>query len=234
VGADGLILIQSDPDSDFHMSYFNADGHPAEMCGNGSRCSAHFGASLGLGRREGDAVKLEFSTDSGPIDATVDRGRVTVGMMDAKEMRRDIAVRVAQTDRIVHFMVVGTRHAVLFVDEARELTDSEISKLGREIRNDAAFGPVGANVNFASVDDDGIVHLRTYEKGVEAQTHACGTGSVAAAVLLAHQGRLRTPARVLQRSGDELVVTFDTAPEGATNVTLEGPVAVNFTGSLEF
>jgi diaminopimelate epimerase len=233
VGGDGLILIQSDPDCDFHMDYFNADGLPAEMCGNGSRCSAHFGASLGLGHRGGEGMILRFSTDSGPIDAVVAGERVTMAMMDAREMRRDITVRVAQAGKIVHFMIVGTRHAVLFVDEARELTSSEITKLGRQIRYDAAFGPVGANVNFASVDEEGTVHLRTYEKGVEAETHACGTGSVAAAVLLAHLGRLESPATVLQHSGDELVVTFDAAPEGATNVTLEGPVAVNFTGSLD-
>jgi diaminopimelate epimerase len=233
VGADGLILIQSDPAYDFHMSYFNSDGHPAEMCGNGSRCSASFAASLGLGRRQGDVTRVRLSTDSGPMEGRVAGGRATMDMMDATHMRRDIRLRVAQTDKTVHFMIVGTRHAVMFVDEVTDLTESDIIGLGRAIRYDRAFGPVGANVNFASVDESGTVHLRTYEKGVEAETHACGTGSVASAVLLAHQGRLESPVTVVQHSGDRLVVTFEVAPEGATNVTLEGPVAVNFTGSLD-
>jgi len=237
IGADGLIVIrppaEADAEADFHMEYYNSDGFPAEMCGNGSRCAARFGASLGLGAPEGGAVRVRLTTDSGSIDALVHGDTVRADMMDARDMRRDIPVRVAQLEKIVHFMIVGTRHAVLLVDEARDLTESDIIELGRTIRNDTAFGPVGANVNFASVDEEGIVHLRTYEKGVEAETHACGTGSVASAVVLAHLGRLKSPATVLQHSGDRLNVSFVLAPEGAKNVALEGPVAVNFVGWLE-
>jgi len=235
VGADGLILVRPSAgvDHDFHMTYFNADGLPAEMCGNGSRCSAHFAVSLGLGEAVEGGVRVRFSTDSGPVGALVSGDRVRAALMDAREMRRDLAVRVAQTEKIVHFMVVGTRHAVVFVDEARDLTHSDITELGKAVRYAPEFGPVGANVNFASVDAEGRVHLRTYEKGVEAETHACGTGSAAAAVLLAHSGRLESPVEVLQHSGDELTVSFELVPTGATNVALEGPVAVNFTGSLD-
>jgi diaminopimelate epimerase len=236
VGADGLIVIRppaAGSGADFHMEFYNSDGVLAEMCGNGSRCAAHFGASLGLGRAQGGAVHVRVSTDSGPIDARVAGDRVRAEMMDAREMRRDIPVRVAQAEEIVHFMIVGTRHAVSIVDDARALTASDVKELGRAIRYDPAFGPVGANVNFASVDEEGKVHLRTYEKGVEAETHACGTGSVAASVILAHLGRLASPATVLQHSGDELTVSFELVADGATGVTLEGPVAVNFAGSLE-
>lgn len=236
VGADGLIIIRpagAAGEADFHMEFYNSDGQVAEMCGNGSRCAARFGASLGLGTVEGGAVRIRVSTDSGPIDALVVGDRVKAGIMDAREMRHDIRVRVAQAEEIVHFMIVGTRHAVSIVDEARALTANDIKELGRAIRNDPAFGPVGANVNFASVDEEGTVHLRTYEKGVEGETHACGTGSVASAVILAHSGRLQSPVKVLQHSGDQLFVSFDLVPYGATNVTLDGPVAVNFSGSLE-
>jgi diaminopimelate epimerase len=233
VGADGLILVQSDPALDFHMSYFNADGLPAEMCGNGSRCSAWFAASHGLGRRDGGSIHLRFSTDSGPIEAEVDGNQVTMAMMDARGMRRDIPVQVAREQKNLHFMVVGTRHAVLFVDDVATLTDNDIKELGASIRHDDVFGPIGANVNFVSVDPENTIRLRTYEKGVEAETLACGTGSVAAAVLLAHVGRLQSPATVRQWSGDELVVSFNPTENGAINVTLGGPVEVNFTGSLE-
>ena len=235
IGADGLIVIRppAEAGANFHMEYYNSDGFPAEMCGNGSRCAARFGAALGLGVPEGRAFRVRLTTDSGPIDALVDGDEVRADMMDARDMRRDIPVQVAQMKKIVHFMVVGTRHAVLLVDDARALTESDIIELGRAIRNDRAFAPAGANVNFASVDEEGTVHLRTYEKGVEAETHACGTGSVASAVTLAHLGRLQSPATVLQHSGDQLKVSFELAPEGAKNVTLEGPVAVNFVGWLE-
>jgi diaminopimelate epimerase len=234
VGSDGLILIQSDPDLDFHMNYHNADGFPAEMCGNGSRCAASFAAANGLGKSDGGIVKLRFSTDSGPISAVVDRNYVTMDMMDAREMRRDIVVRVAREEKNVHFMVVGTRHVLVFVDDVNDLTNDDIMQLGSTIRHDAAFGPIGANVNFVSVDENNRIYLRTYEKGVEAETLACGTGSVAAAVLLDHMGRLKGPATVRQWSGDDLVVSFNPTQNGANNVTLGGPVATNFTGKLEF
>jgi diaminopimelate epimerase len=235
IGADGLIVIRPPAESGahFHMEYYNSDGFPAEMCGNGSRCAARFGVSLGLGTPEGRAARVRVSTESGTIDALVDGDTVRADMMDALDMRLDIPVQVAQMQKLVHFMVVGTRHAVLLVEEARDLTTSEIVGLGKAIRNDPAFAPAGANVNFASVDEEGTVHLRTYEKGVEAETHACGTGSVASAVVLAHRGRLHSPATVLQHSGDQLNVSFELTPDGAKNVILEGPVAVNFIGWLE-
>lgn len=235
VGADGLIVLRPSvaTGGDFHMEYYNSDGLPAEMCGNGSRCAAHFGASLGMGEVEGGAVRVALSTEAGPIRATVAGDRVKADMMDGRGLRLDVPVRVAQAEKMVHFMIVGTRHAVLIVEDARALSASEIMELGRAVRDDPAFGPVGANVNFASVDEGGGVDLRTYEKGVEAETHACGTGSVASAVILAHLGRLRSPVTVRQHSGDELHLTFELSPEGATKVTLEGPVAVNFAGSID-
>lgn len=233
VGADGLILIQSHPRLDFHMSYYNADGLPAEMCGNGSRCSAWFAASHGIGSNGGSETRLEFSTDSGPILALVDGNHVKMDMMDAREMRTDIPVRVAREDKIVHFIIVGTRHAVLFVDDVGSLNNIDINGLGASIRHNEVFGPVGANVNFASPGEKGEIHIRTYEKGVEAETLACGTGSVAAAVLLGHLKGLKGPVTVKQWSGDELTVSFDPTENGANNVILGGPVEVNFTGSLE-
>ena len=235
IGADGLIVLRppANEEADVHMDYYNSDGFPAEMCGNGSRCAARFGVMLGMGRPAGAGVGIRLTTESGPIHALVIGDTVKADMMDARGMRRDIPIRVAQTVKNIHFMIVGTRHAVMIVDDARGLTASDIIGLGKTIRDDPAFGPVGANVNFASVDDEGTVHLRTYEKGVEAETHACGTGSAASAVILAHLGRVKSPTTVLQHSGDELIVSFELTPEGAKHVTLEGPVAANFAGSLD-
>jgi diaminopimelate epimerase len=233
VGADGLIMLDGARGFDFYMRYHNADGYPAEMCGNGARCSAHFAASLGLGRRDGPRVRIQFQTGSGPIEASVELNRVSMTMMDARSLQLAVPVAFAPDGGVVHFMTVGTRHAVVPVADASALTADQVAEWGRALRNDPAFAPEGANVNFASVGSDGRVRLRTYEKGVEAETHACGTGSVAVAVFFAREGRLSSPARILQHSGDELVATFELASDGARRVVLEGPVAVNFHGSAD-
>ena len=139
-------------------------------------------------------------------------------MMDARDMRRDVTVEVAQVPGAVHFIVVGTRHAVVDVTDEGALAGVDVRGLGRALRLDPAFGPQGANVDFSSIDSGGKIHLRTYEKGVEDETLACGTGSVAAAVLYAHQGRGGSPRTVVQRSGEELFVTFALRPDGAGDV----------------
>lgn len=229
-GADGFILIETSAGHDFFMRFFNADGTEAEMCGNGARCSARFAGALGLGAKRGEDVVLDFMTGSGPIEARVRGERTWMRMMDAAAMRLNVATRVPGPSGAVHFMTVGTRHAVVPVADARRMTPGEVFELGRALRNDPAFAPEGANVNFASIGEDGRVHLRTYEKGVEAETHACGTGSIAASVAFAHQGRLQSPARIVQYSGDELVASFELVSTGAVNVALDGPAAVNLHG----
>jgi diaminopimelate epimerase len=233
VGADGLILVEPSPGDDFFMHYYNADGGEEVMCGNGARCSAHFAASLGLGARNGRDTMLHFMTGSGAIDARVDGDTVTMSMMDAREMRRDLRSDVAPPRTTLHFMVVGTRHAVVAVDDARTLTADDVARYGRALRHDPAFAPAGANVNFASLAPDGRIHLRTYEKGIEAETFACGTGSVASAVIFAHDGRVKSPVQVVQHSGDVLVISFETNSTGATHVRMEGPVRVSFQGTAD-
>ncbi len=233
VGADGLVLIEVGAPAqgrDFFMRFYNGNGAEEVMCGNGARCSARFAADLGLGKRNGEDVVLDFMTGSGPIEARVRGERAWMRMMDAARMRRDIATRVHAPLEAVHFMTVGTRHAVIPVPDAARMTSAEVAELGRAFRNDPAFAPEGANINFASIGGDGRIHLRTYEKGVEAETFACGTGSVAVSVLFGHEGKLHSPTRIVQHSGDELTASFELAPTGAVNVALEGPAAVNFRG----
>jgi diaminopimelate epimerase len=230
VGADGLILIEPSPDGDFFMHYYNSDGGEEVMCGNGARCSAHFAAALGLGARDGKGTTLHFMTGSGAIDARVEGDDVSMSMMDARQMRRDIRSAVAPAGATLHFMVVGTRHAVVPLDDVTTLTADDVARYGRALRHDPAFAPDGANVNFASLAPDGRMHLRTYEKGIEAETFACGTGSVASAVIFAHDGRVKSPVRVVQHSGDVLVVSFEPNQTGAGKVRMEGPVSVSFRG----
>lgn len=233
VGGDGLILIESGAAAqgrDFFMRFYNGNGEEEVMCGNGARCSARFAAELGLGAKTGDEVVLSFMTGSGPIEARVRGQHAWMGMMDAAKMQRNLATKVAAPLGEVHFMTVGTRHAVIPVRDAVRMTALDVFEMGRAFRHDAAFAPEGANINFVSLGNDGRLYLRTYEKGVEAETFACGTGSVASSVLLAHQGKVQSPVRIVQHSGDELTASFELVPSGAVNVALEGPAAVNFHG----
>jgi len=233
VGADGFISIETGAEAqgrDFFMRFYNGNGEEEVMCGNGARCSARLAAELGLGERNGEEVALSFMTGSGPIEARVRGERAWMRMMDAAKMQRNIATQVAVPLGAAHFMTVGTRHAVIPVRDAARMTALDVFELGRALRHDPAFAPEGANINFASIGGDGRVYLRTYEKGVEAETFACGTGSVASSVLFAHEGKLKSPVRIVQHSGDELTASFELAPTGAVNVALEGPAAVNFHG----
>jgi diaminopimelate epimerase len=230
VGADGLILIEPEEGFDFFMRFHNSDGSPAEMCGNGACCSAHFAAALGRGTAGPRGTVVRFLTGSGPAEARVQGERVSIELMDAEGMRRSVPVKVAPPECEVHFMTVGTRHALVPVPDAAAMSGDDVVRWGRALRNDPAFAPQGTNVNFMSVGRDGRIVLRTYEKGVEAETFACGTGSIAAAVWYAHEGMLRSPARIVQRSGDELGASFELTRHGATNIVLDAPVAVNFVG----
>lgn len=229
-GADVFILIETSAGHDFFMRFYNGNGAEEVMCGNGARCSARFAAELGLGKRRGNEVVLDFMTGSGAIEAHVRGERAWMRMMDASRMQRGVETRVKAPLGVVHFMTVGTRHAVVPVKDAAEMTSAEVFELGRAFRYDPAFAPEGANINFASIGSDGSIHLRTYEKGVEAETFACGTGSVASSVIFAHEGTVKSPTRIVQHSGDELNASFELAPTGAMNVALEGPAAVNFHG----
>ncbi|NIM19778.1 MAG: diaminopimelate epimerase [Candidatus Latescibacteria bacterium] len=233
IGADGLITIDPSKSSDFVMRYYNSDGGEAEMCGNGGRCAAHFAASLGLGERMGERISVRFDTLAGSLEAWIGGYTVALSMMDTKEMRLNIPLQVAQVEKIVHFIIAATRHVVAPVEDAFALTDEQVDAWGREIRHKSEFGPIGANVNFASVNPDGSLAIRTYEKGVEAETYGCGTGSISSAVVLGHLGRCQSPVEVMQRGGDLLKITFDKQPFGASGVILEGPVADNFDGSVE-
>jgi diaminopimelate epimerase len=239
VGADGLILVESAEGHDCFMRFYNSDGSEERMCGNGAACTAAFAAAAGMGEAGGGRTRVCVLTGSGAVRARVvsagtpARFRSEMEMMDAVDLRLDVRVAVARIPRSLHFMVVGTRHAVVPVDDAGVLTGKEINELGRTVRWDAAFAPQGANVNCASIDGEGRIHIRTYEKGVEAETLACGTGSIAAAVAFAHAGRCESPATVVQSSRDELRVGFRLTPTGATGVTLEGPAEVNFEGAID-
>ena len=167
------------------------------------------------------------------MEATVRGDIVAVRVTDATGYEEKVSVSVAHGEEIVHVIDSGVPHAVVIETDISKLSDDAIAERGRAIRNHSRFSPGGANANFASVRPDGTVDIRTYERGVEAETLSCGTGSIATAVVAHHLGLSRSPVTLHTHGGESLVVSFTETKEGATDIVLEGPAAVNFEGSVD-
>ncbi len=215
IGADGLMLLQNHPGYDFRMVYFNADGNPSTMCGNGGRCLVKFAQSLGLFETE-----TTFLAVDGPHEAQVREGLVHLKMMDVNGVRRE-----AEYD----FLNTGSPHYVTFVDNVRE---TDVTGRGRRIRYNDHFGPNGGtNVNFVEVLEDNALFVRTYERGVEDETYSCGTG-VTACALAASYRHLVSPVRIKTLGGDLRVSFRQTSEDAFTDVYLIGPAEKVFEGEI--
>lgn len=213
IGADGFILIENDEQYDFKMVYYNSDGRESTMCGNGGRCSVRFARSLGIGSDE----FITFSAIDGKHEASVDAsGIVRLKMIDvapAKDMGGAV------------FLDTGSPHHVQTVNN---LAEFDIDTEGRKIRYDV-YGEEGANVNFVEWDGSKL-HVRTYERGVEAETYSCGTGVTASALSLYHSGQSTAKGLDISTPGGSLRVEFEPVDDGFEQVYLIGPAEPVFTG----
>jgi diaminopimelate epimerase len=226
VGADGLILIVPSARGDFRMRYFNADGSEAEMCGNGGRCVARFAFEKGIAGRV-----MSFESSSGLHEAQIlEDGDVRLKMAEPRAMILNDRVVVGGEARRLHRINTGVPHAVCEVDG---LDDFPVVEIGRLVRQHPDFMPEGTNADFIEVLDRNNVALRTYERGVEDETLACGTGAVAAALVSAALGRTKPPVAVHTRGGDTLTVGFYMSDIGFCNVTLSGNADIVYEGTLE-
>lgn len=232
VGADGLILIDNDPDADFAWQFFNADGSEAEMCGNGARCAARFALLTGIVDRD----RISFRTLAGLIQAQVLDERAKVLMPQPHSMEIDAPVEL--DDCLLHlgFINTGVPHAVFFADSRTQLEDMDVFERGRRIRFHRRFQPAGSNADFAFVSSPHHIVVRTYERGVEAETLACGTGCIAAALLASAMDLAASPVDVLTRSGETLVIHFEKISQegriGFSDVYLEGDAKVVYEARL--
>jgi len=216
VGADGLILVESSRSADFKWRFYNADGSLAEMCGNGMRCVARYAYEEGLAPR-----KMKVETDAGVIEAEVLGRNVKVKLTPPKDLKLNLRAE----GLTVHFINTGVPHVVVLADN---LDLVNVEDVGRRLRFSPLFAPAGTNVNFAQVRLDRVL-VRTYERGVEAETLACGTGAVASALIAAKLFNLSPPIEVEVKSGERLKVYFDKKME---NVELEGPTLWVYDGYL--
>lgn len=214
VGCEGVILVQRSTTADFRMRFFNPDGSEAEMCGNGARCVAMFAREIGAVQTD----RMRFETIAGEVRAEiVGEDLVRIGLPDPKDLRDN-------------FVNSGVPHCIVPV---ADLATTDVAGEGRRIRNSEEFAPDGVNVDFVTYCAPDRADIRTYERGVEAETGACGTGSVAAALVGVARHGLSFPVTVHTMKGFELVIDGEFDGKAFRSVTLTGPVARVFDGEID-
>ncbi len=227
VGADGLVLLEKGPSEevDAQMIYFNADGSRAEMCGNAARCFTAFA----LSHKVGSPLGLSFRTDAGDLASRAKGGQYTVEMTPASDLRLNFTLHLSTGPALLHFANTGVPHVIRFVPDVEEV---DIVAEGSELRYHEEFSPRGANVNFARVNRNGVI-VRTYERGVEDETLACGTGVAAVAIVAHLVHNVAKPVHLKVAGGDTLSVDFQVEGNSIEEVTLTGPATVVYSGKIE-
>lgn len=224
IGADGLILLENSAKADFRMRIFNADGSEAEMCGNGIRCLVKFAEEMGL-----PIQSALIETMMEVIQTSVYQNNVQICFSSPKEIKWSHSLAVNGEKMTVHHLDTGVPHAVLFVSDLENQNHMAYAPL---LRHHPDFSPRGANVNFVSFSKDNSLRIRTYERGVEQETLACGTGAVASALAAAHLHQLESPVEVITRSQEKLVVAFEKGSCGFKKISLAGPASFIFKGQF--
>jgi diaminopimelate epimerase len=225
VGADGVILLDpaAPPGLHFTFHFWNSDGSSGPMCGNGALCATRLATLIELAPT-GEEVR--FATQSGVHRGRVATERTEVFLPDC-EAPRSVAVKTAPGERSPMAVHPSVPHLVVLVEDVHRVA---IMERGPSLRHDPALGPGGANVNWVAPSSDGTFRMRTYERGVEGETLACGTGAVACALALEEQGLARSPARIWTRSGLPLDVSWDLNRRGATSIRLSGEARLVYRG----
>ena len=226
IGADGVIVISSSEQYDFVMNYHNADGSTGSLCGNGARCAIKFALNT---KRIIDKSTRFLSNNSEYSGKILEDGTIRFNLNPPYDLRKNIQLKAVGKDITAHFINTGSPHVVIKVDELDKIP---IETIGKEIRYLPEFAPGGTNVNFVKIENEEI-HIRTYERGVESETLACGTGSVAAAIICHETYGIKTPVTILPRSKDKLLVNFDVRNDEFSNVSLTGPVEEVFKGQFQ-
>ncbi len=227
VGADGLLAVEpAEKDGDFRMRYYNADGGEAEMCGNGARCFARF-----VNRLHDDSLTcVKFETLAGMISGEFEGDQVRINMSAPHDLKLAQPLSVGADSLTVHSVNTGVPHAVVMVEN---IDGVDVRGWGAGLRYHEAFAPKGTNANFAKVIAPGHIVIRTYERGVEDETLACGTGMVACALIHHELTGAASPVAVKVKGGDTLKIGFrEVAAHQYEEVTLFGPADFVFQGTV--
>lgn len=234
VGADAVLLLEDDEDLDFRMVYFNADGGEAPMCGNGALCIARFARLEGVTDRN----VVEFATGSGRFRADVrdpTRPEVTLSLIPPRGLELDVSELAGGRYHRVGFLDTSTPHVVALLDSTEAVEAHDVANEGSRLRHHPRWDPPGTNVNFVALAGPGRLRLRTYERGVEAETLSCGTGSTAAAILCHLWGLVAPPVTVETTGGFPLVVDFTPSSQGSlpADPRMTGDARIVFRGVLD-
>ncbi len=224
VGADGVIFLENSDRADIKWDFFNADGSKAEMCGNGARCVARYAHEKNIAPKN-----LTLETLAGIITAEVNGTEVRIRLTPPENLLQNIAVELESGKVVLDSINTGVPHAILYCDN---LENEDVRALGRDIRHHSQFAPAGTNVDFVQKVDGHSLKIRTYERGVEDETLACGTGVVASALLATLKNQVQPPVTVETRGGDILKVDFDPSNGSVHEVYLTGSTRLAFEGTL--
>ena len=224
IGADGVLLVEESDLADFKMCYFNSDGKEVETCGNGARCVSRFAYLNGIA-----SDKMCFETKAGVYQSEVIKSNVRVHLGNPTQVRLNFPLQLSDGTHNVSFANTGVPHVVFL---AEELEGIDVTYLGNQIRYHRDFEPSGTNANFVRVKSNREIDIRTYERGVEDETLACGTGSVAGVIILAINGMVSSPVRVNTLSGFVLTVYFGLVDGEVQNICLEGDARVICEGQI--
>jgi diaminopimelate epimerase len=224
-GADGLILIEASDKFDFRWRFFNSDGSKAEMCGNGARCAARFAHVTGIA-----GSTLSFETEAGVLSAQINEDRVKVKMPDPSDLKLAYPLKLSNRSLEISSINTGVPHAVVMVEQ---VADVDVVTLGREIRLHQTFAPAGTNANFVQRSKGNAIEIRTYERGVEDETLACGTGAIAGAIISASRFKMNSPVDVKTRSGEYLTIYFSAKDGQFDDIYMEGGARIIYSGELQ-
>jgi diaminopimelate epimerase len=226
IGADGLLLVEKSKGCDFKMRIFNPDGSEAQMCGNGSRCIALYANIKKIA-----PANMKIETLAGVIEASVKQDEVKVRLTEPKEIQWNLCLMINECPYKVDFLDTGVPHVIHFVND---LDSVDIKNLGPKMRYHKEFSPNGANVDFVKIidKDSSRIAVRTYERGVEDETLACGTGAVASAIIAAESEDLKAPVTVETKSKESLKIYFDIVEGNFKNVYLEGKAQLVYEGEI--
>lgn len=240
IGADGIMIMTKADNSDFNLKYYNSDGSTGDLCANGSRCAIKY-AYLNSYSSRNVTFTFEKSLYKGEVN---DDNTVTFYLNPPKKLKYNFKINAAAQLINAGYADVGSPHIVININDVLQRASSPdsaykildgfpVETLGKILRNSKEFYPKGVNVNFIDVKTD-TIHLRTFEKGVEAETLSCGTGAVSTAIISYVTNKLKPPIKIFTRSGDNLFVNFGIENKKVRDLSLRGPAELVFRGEINF